>query len=146
MTTYKIYQYYIYIYVCVWVCVIRELNINYCVEMRSYIALSFHERYSFTNCTQMAHICLFYFVYLPTDFAHILRNYLTSAGAVKLLTQCPWSRPDNPRFLVNLQRLTHWDRDKMAAISQTTLSTAFSWMKMHELGLRIHWIFSKCSN
>ena len=26
--------------------------------------------------------------------------------------------------------LTHWDRGKMAAISQTTLSNAFSWMKM----------------
>ena len=26
--------------------------------------------------------------------------------------------------------LTHWGRDKMAAISQTTLSNAFSWMKM----------------
>ena len=26
--------------------------------------------------------------------------------------------------------LTHWGRDKMAAISQTTLSNAFSWMKL----------------
>ena len=28
--------------------------------------------------------------------------------------------------------LTHWGRDKMAAVSQTTLSNAFSWMKMLE--------------
>ena len=28
--------------------------------------------------------------------------------------------------------LTHWGRDKMAAIFQTTFSNAFSWMKMHE--------------
>ena len=28
--------------------------------------------------------------------------------------------------------LTHWDRDKMDAISQTTFSNAFSWMKMYE--------------
>ena len=28
--------------------------------------------------------------------------------------------------------LTHWGRDNMAAISQTTLSNAFSWMKMLE--------------
>ena len=32
--------------------------------------------------------------------------------------------------------LTHWGRDKMAAVSQTTLSNAFSWMKMLEFRLR----------
>ena len=35
--------------------------------------------------------------------------------------------------------LTHWGRDKMDAISQTTFSSAFSWMKMHEFRLRFHW-------
>ena len=35
--------------------------------------------------------------------------------------------------------LTHWGRDKMAAVSQTTLSNAFSWMKMLEFRLRFHW-------
>ena len=35
--------------------------------------------------------------------------------------------------------LTHWDRDKMAAISQTILSNAFSWMKMLEFQLKFHW-------
>ena len=35
--------------------------------------------------------------------------------------------------------LTHWGRDKMAAVSQTTLSNAFSWMNMLEFWLRIHW-------
>ena len=34
---------------------------------------------------------------------------------------------------------THWARDKMAAISQTTLSIAFSWMKMFEFRLNFHW-------
>ena len=28
--------------------------------------------------------------------------------------------------------LTHWGRDRMAAVSQTTLSNAFSWMKISE--------------
>ena len=37
--------------------------------------------------------------------------------------------------------LTHWGRDKMAAVSQTTLSNAFSWMKMSEFRLRFHWSF-----
>ena len=35
--------------------------------------------------------------------------------------------------------LTHWGRDKMAAISQTTLSNAFSWMKMLEFRYKFHW-------
>ena len=35
--------------------------------------------------------------------------------------------------------LTHWGRDKMAAISQTALSNAFSWMKMLELRLKFDW-------
>ena len=36
--------------------------------------------------------------------------------------------------------LTHWGRDKMAAIFQTTFSNAFSRMKMCEFRLRFHWI------
>ena len=35
--------------------------------------------------------------------------------------------------------LTHWGRDKMASIFQTTFSNAFSWMKMDEFRLRFHW-------
>ena len=35
--------------------------------------------------------------------------------------------------------LTHWGRDKMAAISQRTVSNAFSWMKMYQFRLRFHW-------
>ena len=35
--------------------------------------------------------------------------------------------------------LTHWGWDKMAAISQTTLSNAFSWKKMYEFRLKFHW-------
>ena len=35
--------------------------------------------------------------------------------------------------------LTHWGRDKMDAISQTTLSNAFLWMKILEFWSRFHW-------
>ena len=38
--------------------------------------------------------------------------------------------------------LTHWGiwgRDKMAAISQTTFSNGFSWMKIYEFQLKFHW-------
>ena len=35
--------------------------------------------------------------------------------------------------------LTHWGRDKMDAISQTTSSSGFSWMKMFEFRLKFQW-------
>ena len=35
--------------------------------------------------------------------------------------------------------LTHWGRDKMAAIFQTTFSNTFSWMKTCKFWLRFHW-------
>ena len=35
--------------------------------------------------------------------------------------------------------LTHWGRDKMAAISQTTHSNPFSWMKIFEFRFKFHW-------
>ena len=38
-------------------------------------------------------------------------------------------------------RLTHWGRDKMAAVSQTTFSNEFSWMKMVQFWLRFPWSF-----
>ena len=48
----------------------------------------------------------------------------------------------NMRYLLLASRsLTHWGRDKMAAISQTTFSNAFSWMKIYQFRLRFHWKF-----
>ena len=46
------------------------------------------------------------------------------------------------RYLSRLrlkQCLLHWDRDKMDAISQTTFSSAFSWMRMYVFRLKFHW-------
>ena len=37
-----------------------------------------------------------------------------------------------------LTSLTHWDRDKMAAIPYTTVSNVFSWRKMYEFRLQFH--------
>ena len=52
----------------------------------------------------------------------------------------------NPVLDLSHIYLTHWGRDKMAAISQTTLSNAFSWMKMLEFRLQFHWIMFLGSN
>ena len=39
-------------------------------------------------------------------------------------------------FCLGVNVLTHWGRDKMAAIFQTTFSNAFPWMKVYEFRLR----------
>ena len=49
----------------------------------------------------------------------------------------------SPRLRGHL--LTHWGRDKMAAIYQTTFSNAFPWMKMYEIWLKVHWSVRKGS-
>ena len=49
----------------------------------------------------------------------------------------PWEYP-TPRPWHNVH-LTHWGRDKMDAISQTTFSSGFSWMKIFEFRLKFHW-------
>ena len=43
------------------------------------------------------------------------------------------------QWTCKLLHLTHWGPDKLDAISQTTSSSAFSWMKMFELRLQFHW-------
>ena len=45
----------------------------------------------------------------------------------------------NKEWKIWLRGLTHWGQDKMDAISQTTFSKAFSWMKMQEFRLRYQW-------
>ena len=51
----------------------------------------------------------------------------------RLLTSLQWARAQ-----LSFWRLTHWGRDKMAAVSQTMISNAFSWMKMYEFHLKFH--------
>ena len=62
-----------------------------------------------------------------------------SGGVTWNLTHIPL----NDILLDDLQAgcngLTHWGRDKMADIFQTTFSSAFSWMKMFEFRLKFHW-------
>ena len=57
----------------------------------------------------------------------------TSAGSVMIL--CGSRLYSGPA----LEGLTPWGRDKMDAISQTTFSKAFSWMKMFEYRSKLHW-------
>ena len=52
--------------------------------------------------------------------------------SASMVSPCHW-------FDVQLSMLTHWGRDNMATIFQTTFSYAFSWMKMNDIRLKFHW-------
>ena len=61
---------------------------------------------------------------------------------VQVPTKQPWRYGGTklvPKHNTTQWGLTHWGRDKMAAVSQTTLRKAFSWMQMLEFRLRFHW-------
>ena len=49
------------------------------------------------------------------------------------------SNKKKPHHKTRTSQVTDWGRDKMDAISQTSFSNAFSWMKMLEFRLRNHW-------
>ena len=67
-------------------------------------------------------------------FAVRLKKLLTKQlNCPRFETQC---HPCDDNVL-----LTHWWRDKMVAIFQTTFSYAFSWMKMNDIRLKFHWSF-----
>ena len=67
-----------------------------------------------------------------TPYAISLRLYVRQNRLVF------WPGTDRLLF-INIFQLTHWGRDKMAAISQTTRSNPFSWMKIFEFRLRFYW-------
>ena len=45
--------------------------------------------------------------------------------------------------VVGFRFLTHWGRDKIDAISQTTFSNAFAWMKIFEFRLIFHFVLKR---
>ena len=45
----------------------------------------------------------------------------------------------NPKYTTISWQLTHWGRDTMDAITQTTFSNGISWMKLYEFRLKFHW-------
>ena len=68
------------------------------------------------------------------------RSYKTRPHIFCCALFCDWHSPREvtPKGYGS-KWLTHWGWDKIAAVSQMTLSNAFSWMKMLEFWLRFHW-------
>ena len=104
--------------------------------------------------------------YLPISFKVTLLPLGQSYGAIIGLPQWQWSNLEGygknlPVWKLDKRQImhiilgmycatcydqfiissfTHWGRDNMAAISQTT----FSWMKMYKFQLRFHWSLFSC--
>ena len=55
------------------------------------------------------------------------------------LDLCLISGSDHAQHNPRITWLTHWAPDKMDAISQTTFSSAFSWLKMFEFWFKFPW-------
>ena len=68
----------------------------------------------------MAAICLG--LNMLTDIMALISNHIYGVMWDVITHPCP---------NLNGNGLTHWGRDKMAAIFQTTFLDAFSWMKMY---------------
>ena len=69
--------------------------------------------------------------------------FKTYSSSSSLVITSRWFATSHLRAPVSVKlvyyiRLAHWGRDKMSAISQTTFSNAFSWMKMYGFRLRFH--------
>ena len=69
---------------------------------------------------------------------------VTNVNKIWIKTNKFLSRNCNREFCLQtvvhfVQVLTHWGRDKIDAISQTSFSNAFSWMIMYESRLKFHW-------
>ena len=77
--------------------------------------------------------------------------YNTHFGACKQQTKqyiCIWLQKDDFKWITEhrgllhdtvMSNLTHRGQDEMAANFRSTISNAFSWMRIHKFRLRFHW-------
>ena len=108
--------------------IIIYLSCNNLLFFKDYV-ISHYELF-----TTLATCNIYIYIYIHTyntsaAFTHYLSSWLAQY-------QSMWS---SYSMQMCYGMLTHWGRDKMATVSQTTLSNAFSWMKMLEFLLRFHW-------
>ena len=73
----------------------------------------------------------------PRFFRLYTHHLVAMRGAI-----CGCSRGE----LTILNILTHWGRDEIDAISQTTFANAFSWMKMYWFRVKFHWNYFPRAN
>ena len=109
-----------------------------CFDMIIYCGIFSRKLYDFNPlCAELVHLlkhwifCFKMFFHLRTVFPMTVIFLYETSLIQRIFSQlCGYWR---------IGSLTHWGRDKMDAISQTTFSSAFSWMKMFEFQLEFHW-------
>ena len=112
-------------------------NLSTCPERSQNVVVAlFRFHYNVENIDAMTRS--FYFLCLQVDIsAEELGNNIPVAVMLHGHLTSVVSQVRN--LVSTVLCLTHWGRDKMAAFSQTTLSNAFSWMKLLEFRLKFHW-------
>ena len=68
-----------------------------------------------------------------------LNKYWFGRDAMMFMPRLYNDRDKTNHNIQQTTSITHPSRDKIATISQTTFSKAFSWMKMYENSVRFHW-------
>ena len=96
-----------------------------------------------TNCRRQAIICtsagILLIGPLGTNFSKIQIGIQTfSFKKMRLKVSSAKWRP----FCLGLNVLSHWGRNEIDAIFQTTVSKAFCWMKMYWFQSKFHWSLS----
>ena len=77
-----------------------------------------------------------YVIWITTDTQKMIKNIYAEKTC---FTLTPRGRVTHICIRNLDQNLTHWGRDEMNNISQTTFSNLFSSMKMFEFRLKFHW-------
>ena len=118
-----------------------------CYYPKSSSALSYlYYHFKGTSFLKMIYMCVFMekqYMFMP--FMYIFLEYWYVPAVVKLSSRYEllrWSSvciffQDSHQFCWS--GLTHWGRERMAAILQTTFSNALSWMIIYEFRLKFHW-------
>ena len=88
---------------------------------------------------QSSHFYCTYRIYQDTCCCHITDLYVTVFLFTWYFIEQTIYLKCVPKSSMAWRGLTHWGRDKMTAIFQTTFSNAFSWIIIFEFRLIFHW-------
>ena len=138
---------------CVSIASDNDLNLNQCWLNVNWILINNHQwnlnrhsKFSFKIASENA-VCKMADLSLYLNVINMRKCFLTFTPTATSTTddiqKLKWFKIHWKlhSFNASCHHLTHWDRDKMATISQKTLSNAFSWMKMFEFRSKFHWRF-----
>ena len=136
--TYSAVIFFLFFYVCWRYIVFFSSLRNYLIEKNIF---EHFLKWLLSNWHELLNRAAASYVWIPFCLSCVfgklyIHRFITEVITYKaIIWQHKW---DNAECSTSYQ-LTHWGRDKMDAISQTTSSSAFSWMKMFEFRLKCQW-------